>query len=105
MEDRRIFDRVPVELSLRFLNLWETKEGKAVTTDISAKGVGILTDEPVPSHTALEIWFKVPGRDEPLYTRGEVAWSVEAADNNKFRVGINLEKAYFMGFSKVLTEL
>jgi len=102
MEDRRIFDRVPVEFSLRFLNLWETKEGNAVTTDISAKGVGILAEEDVPSHTALEIWFKVPGRNEPLYTRGEVAWCRESGDS-KYRVGINLEKAYFMGFSKFLT--
>ncbi len=101
MDDRRVFARFPVKFGLRFLNLWEGEEGKAVTQDISAKGVCMLLNEPLPLYTALELWLKVPDRNEPLYTRGEVVWS-KKVNSNKYRVGISLEKADLMGISRFL---
>lgn len=102
MDDRRVFARFPVKFGLRFLNLWEGKEGKSVTQDISAKGVCVLFNESLPLYTALELWISVPDKNEPLYTRGEVVW-VNKAHHNKYSVGICLEKADLMGVSRSLT--
>lgn len=101
MEDRRIFARFSTELSLRFLDSKGNREGLAKTVDISAKGMGIESSEALAPHTPLEMWLDIPDRGEPLYIRGEVVWS-NMVSPNLYRAGINLEKADFMGFSRVL---
>jgi len=101
MEDRRIFARFPVEFSLRYLDLAKNREGIALTKDISAKGIGLVASEELAPCTPLEMWLEIPDRGEPLYTRGEVVWS-KVAESNKYRAGIELEKADLMGLSRVL---
>lgn len=101
MEDRRIFARLSTELRLRFLDSKGNREGLAKTVDISAKGMGIESSEELAPQTPLEMWLNIPDRGEPLYIRGEVVWSKQI-DPNLYRAGINLEKAYFMSFSRVL---
>jgi hypothetical protein len=98
-EDRRIFERFPVTFPLRFLDLKKSKEGQAKTRDISAKGVGFLTNEKLLPQTYLEMWIEIPERAEPLYTRAEVVWST-AQGANEYRVGVNLEKAELMGLAR-----
>lgn len=100
-EDRRTFARFPVSLSLKYLDLGSNREGQAQTCDISAKGIGMLSQEKLTPHTSLELWLQMPDKSEPFYTRGEVVWS-ESASNNEFRAGVNLEKADLMGVSRVL---
>ncbi len=100
-KDRRIFERMPIELSLRLLNLHSKKWGLVKTRDISAKGIGLLTEEGLAPYTPLELWLQIPDKGEPLFAKGEVVWS-EMIETNKHRVGISLEKADFMGMSRVL---
>jgi len=100
-EDRRIFSRFPANLSLRFLNLNNNAEGQAQTFDISAKGLGMVTEERLHPNTPLEMWLNIPDRGEPLYARGEVVWS-NNYEQNRFRTGIELEKADLMGMARVL---
>jgi hypothetical protein len=99
--DRRIFERIPVKLPLRFLYPTSNKEGLAQTQDISAEGVGLLTNRELLPHTPLEMWLQIPDKGEPLHTMGEVVWS-KMIEPNKYRVGISLEKAELMGMSRVL---
>lgn len=99
--DRRIFERIPVKLSLRFLDLHSNKESLGQTQDISAKGIGLLTEEKLSPATPLEMWLQIPDKGDPLYTRGNVVWS-DKVEPNKYRVGIALEKADLMGISRVL---
>jgi hypothetical protein len=101
MQDRRIFARFSTEFPLRFLDLNRGKEGQAQTQDISAKGIGFLTNEELSTHTPLEMWLEIPDKGEPLYTRGEVAWS-KSQGADEYRVGVNLERADLMGMSRVL---
>lgn len=100
-EDRRIFERFTARFPLRFIDLKENKEGEASTENISAKGIGFLTTQPLQSRTSLEMWLQIPDKGEPLYTRGEVVWS-KTIEPDKHRVGVNLEKANLMGLSRVL---
>ena len=73
--DRRAYERVPVRLSLRYLNLHSNKQGSAQTRDISANGIGLFTEEELPPRTPLQIWLQIPDRGGPVYTKGEVVWS------------------------------
>jgi len=100
-EDRRIFERFPARLSLKFLNLDSNREGQAESSDISAKGIGLVTNEALSPNTALEMWLNIPDRGEPLYTRGEVVWS-RMLGQDKYRAGIELNKADLMGMARVL---
>jgi hypothetical protein len=100
MQDRRIFARFPVNYSLRFIDLHTNKEGEARADNFSAKGLGVVTNKELKSQTPLEMWLKVPDRGEPLYARGEVVWS-ERLEPNKYRVGVELEKADLMGMSRI----
>ena len=100
MEDRRIFERFPISIPVRYLDPKGSQEGSAQTVDLSAKGVGLLTNKPLPQNMPIEMWLKVPDKGEPLYARGEVSW-LKNIGENEYRAGVNLEKADLMGFSRV----
>jgi c-di-GMP-binding flagellar brake protein YcgR len=101
IEDRRIFERFQVRLPTKYLDLNLNKEGQCQTHDISAKGVGLVTNAGLQPRTAVELWLHCPDEGEPLYTRAEVIWSNQVSPN-EYRVGVNLEKANLMGLSRVL---
>lgn len=99
--DRRVFERIPIRLNFRFLAGDLNKEGSGQTQDISAKGIGVWTSEELLPDTALEIWLDIPDRGQPLYTRGRVIW-LKRVEPNRYRAGISLERAEFMGMSRIL---
>jgi hypothetical protein len=102
MDDRRVFERINTRLPVRFLDPSNGREGKADTFDISANGLGLVTNESLPAMTPLEIWLGIPDHHEPLYTRGEVIWSEPLPGTGEHRVGVRLEKAELMGLARVL---
>ncbi|MDD4980043.1 MAG: PilZ domain-containing protein [Candidatus Omnitrophica bacterium] len=102
MEDRRVFARINTSFPVRFLDPTRGIEGRAETVDISANGLGLVTQENLSSRTPLEIWLDIPDQHEPLYTRGNVVWSQASSDAGQQRVGIRLEKAELMGLARVL---
>lgn len=102
--DRRIFERLPIKLSLKYLDLRSNRENTVETQDISAKGLGLVTNEELKPFTPLEIWLNMPDRGEPLYTRGEVVWSSRVTPG-QFRAGVRLEKAELMGLSRALRDI
>ena len=101
IEDRRIFERFEVGLPVRFLNSGNATEGNAKTLNVSAKGVGLVTGESLVPSAPVELWLEMPDKKEPLYSRGVVVWSERTHENN-FKIGVNLEKAELMGFSRLL---
>ena len=101
MEDRRIFQRFSVERPLKFLDMESGSEGQAMTLDISAKGIGLVSGSELKPRAALEMWLDVTDKQEPIYTRGEVVWSKRTESGN-FTSGINLEKANLMDLSRLL---
>jgi hypothetical protein len=100
-EDRRIFARFTAELSLQYANENSTKQFQAVTRDVCAKGIGIFTNERLTPDSYLTISLKMPDNSKDFSTRGRVIWS-EQIEPDKYRVGIDLEKAELMGISIVL---
>ena len=101
IEDHRIFERFPVHYPVRFLNLDNGDEVTGKTVDISAKGLGLATDQELHLHTPLEIWLQMPDKGEPLYIRGKVAW-IKAEGLANYHFGVELENAALMGISRFL---
>lgn len=102
MEDRRVFDRIEKKLPLRFWIPDSGKEGVAETVDISANGLGIVSDQKLNKNTKLEIWLDLSNNREPFYTRGEIVWSFPSIKSAQSRCGIRLEKAELMGLAPAL---
>lgn len=102
MEDRRVFARIDVKFPLRFLEPGSGREGEAEAVDISANGVGFIGKEKLAVKTPLEMWLEIPDHHAPFYTRGEVVWSEDLADTNRYRAGIRLERAELMGLARAL---
>ncbi|MCX5714384.1 MAG: PilZ domain-containing protein [Candidatus Omnitrophica bacterium] len=101
MDDRRVFERFPANISLHYLDLDSRSEGEAETQDLSAKGLRLVTKQELKPNAAVELWLHSPGRTEPFYTRGEVTWS-EMTGPDTFQAGVNLERIDFMGMSRLL---
>ncbi|MBM3250132.1 MAG: PilZ domain-containing protein [Candidatus Omnitrophica bacterium] len=101
MEDRRVFSRFVAKFPVRFIDSKEHREGRGFANDISAKGIGFTAKEELGRGTSLEMWLEIPDKADALYTRGEVVWSRQV-EPGKYRIGVNLEKADFMGLSRVL---
>ena len=101
MEDRRIFQRFNYRLGARLLNLNNGNEMIAETSDVSAKGFGLVLKQEVPTNTPLEAWLQIPDQGEPLYARGMAVWSRRDSDN-QYRIGMDLERADLMGLSRIL---
>ena len=99
-EDRRVFERIPIAMLLRLIGLDTIKELEANTFDVSAKGLGIVIKDHLKPGDHLELWLNMPDKKEPLYTRGEVIWT-KLQETGEYRTGISLEKAEFMGMSRV----
>ena len=70
----RIFRRVPFEAELRLR--WEPDGGEvsARIANISLGGMFVVSGEPRPAGTTLELSFKLPEQPAPVRGRGRVAW-------------------------------
>lgn len=101
IEDKRVFERFSATCPVTFLNLDSQTEHQGQLCDVSAKGLGLVTNTEFLPSAPLEMWVKVPDSGEPFYTRGAVMWSREI-EPDKYRVGISLERADFMGLSRVM---
>ena len=104
MDDRRIFQRIPAQFPLNFLDLSSGREGQAEACDISAKGVGMVTSEALAPRTPLEMWLKLSEKSEPLYVRGEVIWFSQT-EPAKYRAGVQLERAHLMAFTQLMNSI
>ena len=99
-EDRRIFARFSVKISLRYLDLNLRKKQKGESHDMSANGIGLYTEDELSPHTQLDLWLHVPD-GQPLNVKGEVVW-IRAVGSGKYRAGIKLEQPELMRMSRAL---
>ena len=103
-EDRRTIQRISAQFPLRFLAAHSDKEGLAQIQDVSANGIGLLTEEELQLYTPLEMRLQIPDKGELLYIRGEVVWS-NMIEANKYRIGIKLEKMDLVDLMELLRVL
>ncbi len=83
---------------MRFLNTLTNKWNLVHTEDISAAGIGMVTERRVEPRTPLEMWLPIPDKGETYYTRGEVAW-LQQLEPDRYRVGVRLSRIDLMGMA------
>ena len=70
------------------------------THDISAEGMGLISDNVLVSGAELEMSLRVPLVDKEFPVQGKVIWSRRYG--NSFRSGISLASAELMEISTIL---
>ncbi len=101
IEDRRMFERIPAKFSVGYLDLSSRTSNRAETFDISANGIGIVTNKELPADASLDVWVDIPNSSEPLHVRGDVTWS-KMVEPNKYKVGVLLDTIKLMEMSRIL---
>jgi Tfp pilus assembly protein PilZ len=89
--EKRGFPRFAIGIPLTCQTNTE-KVLEAHTHDISAGGLGIITEEEVPAGTAVDACLRIVDDSGEIYRKGKVVWSSPVAAN-KYRAGVQLEKA------------
>ena len=69
-------------------------EFTAQTSDISAEGLGLKTQEKLTPGDNIEIWIHLKGDAAPLHTYGKIIWIKKIAD--KYRVGIKFDSLHLL---------
>lgn len=100
-EDRRLFMRFDNDFNTRYFCSESEIAGKGQLRDISANGMGLLTNKRLHVYTHMDISVNIPESDQPFITTGEVVW-VERIDFDLYRAGVKLDKPELMGVWRVL---
>ncbi len=77
------------------------------TKDVSANGLRIQLDQPVPEGFLLELWVEVSSHPTKFYLAGEVKWCQELDEGKRYLVGVELKETDtedFKQWQKVLAE-
>ena len=74
-QEQRRFIRVTSRLAAVVKIVKTGKVRRALTRDISAGGICVVTEELLEPGTALEVEVKLPDREAPITFLGEVSWS------------------------------
>ena len=100
-QERRQVPRFSIDIPLKYLNAAINKVCLARTFNISANGIGLVTDDEVAKGTSLDLWINMPDNGEQIPAKGEVVWS-DRTDNNSYLVGVALKNSSFKPIPIVL---
>ena len=75
MEERRKFVRLDTRLEISYAVLPAEQAKHAVTKDISAGGICLFAEKPLPPGTRLQVAMALPGREAPINFTAEVVWA------------------------------
>lgn len=61
--------------------------------NFSREGLGVVSDQPLPEDSDVEIEFLIPGDNIPVIVSGQIAWtSDKPADGKLYKSGVKLNK-------------
>ena len=87
--ERRKFMRISTSLEAEY---WakgpSMMSGQAQVRDFSRQGIGMLLPKPVGQGEHVDLTFKVPGDNIPIFATGEVTWTEAAKTNEGVGAGV-----------------
>ena len=100
--ERRNNSRLP----LRILVEYDSSEDFLIdyTANMSIGGMFIQTGEPLPVGTRFRLRFRIPGREEPVDTEGEVCWLLGRDEAGPMHPGMGIRFSELTGSDKALIE-
>jgi hypothetical protein len=102
-EDRRMFHRFPVDMSMKYEYLELEITGKAALRDISANGMGLFSNKRLTMHAPVVLRIALSPASESFQFTGEVVW-LQRVDYNTYRAGVKFDNPSLIGVWKVLNE-
>lgn len=100
--ERRNNTRLPI----RILVEYESSEDFLIdyTANMSIGGMFIQTAEPLAVGTKFRLRFRIPGKDEPVDTEGEVCWVLRAEEAGPMQPGMGIRFFELNQHDKVAVE-
>ncbi len=98
--DRRMFERFDVDFPVE-IKQPASQMGKGLQCcDVSASGVGLLTEKKLLPRTRVELLLSIPDGHSPFRGLARVIWS-NRVQETKWRAGVEFEKVDFMGLRRI----
>ncbi|MFH1413908.1 MAG: PilZ domain-containing protein [Candidatus Omnitrophota bacterium] len=89
-EERRHQSRFCIDIPLNYCSCNSGVPIKALTHDISIKGLCIISDKLFPDGTVLNLCLMMRDNNEKIFIKGKVIW-LKDTSYQKYRMGIRLE--------------
>ena len=75
LEEQRRFVRVGARLELAYAVLPDGMMRRTAIVDVSAGGLRLLTEQPVPTGASLQIAVSLPGCEHPVHAIAQPRWT------------------------------
>lgn len=75
MEERRRFVRLGARVEAAYTVLPAGTAQRAPTSDLGGGGLCVVTEQPIPPGTQLQVALTLPGREPPVNALAEVVWN------------------------------
>ncbi|MFC1631355.1 PilZ domain-containing protein [Candidatus Omnitrophota bacterium] len=100
-KDRRIFERFDVDFSAKLKQAEIRKQSPANCFDVSATGIGVLTEEKLIPTPKLEVSVDIPDGYTPLRSGVRLIWTRKVRED-KWRSGLEFKGISLMALRRVL---
>lgn len=102
--EKRKFVRFLISIPLKYAKVGIQQLTNAVTNDISAEGLGLITTEDIPVNTSLSLSLIMPDNGEVIPLDAQVLWS-KSKEYGKCHVGLKLRSSRLKPIPLVLRTL
>lgn len=86
-EEKRCLKRISFTSPVRYYQKGSEKYSNTVCKDLSASGIGFISNEFIPKGTQLLFELNPPWNNEPIQVLGEVKWIASQSYSERFNVG------------------
>ena len=86
-ENKRILDRIHLTTPIRYQKKGSQRFGNFIGRDISANGIGFVSNEFFPVSTQFIFEFQQPKANNYIKTVGEVVWVSSQPHSERFSAG------------------
>jgi uncharacterized protein (TIGR02266 family) len=87
--EQRVQTRVPLRIKVEYERLDDFLDDYAA--NLSLGGMFVASDEPLPVGSRIRLRFRLPGREDPVETFGEVRWVVAPGDPTGLASGMGVQ--------------
>lgn len=99
--ERRIFERFRANFSAEVKHFGSQEANPAKCRDVSASGVGVVSEQEFIPNINLEICLGIPNGHPPFRGKARVVWSKKMGED-RWHTGLEFKKPDLMGIRRVL---
>jgi hypothetical protein len=101
-QEKRKFVRFLISIPIKYAKLGLKQISNSSISDISAKGLGLVSAEELPVSSSLKLCLKMPDNGEEIPIEAEVVWSRCFGVSRKYIYGLRFKDNQLKPISLVL---